>query len=329
MRKALLIIMAVVVALSALPVTFACYNGGWGHWWAWGYWRPHKTITYCTPECSITFTSAQTSDNEGSSTRPQDIADTSAYITGCGKTIVVTVNNAYPGYEGILDFCVKNNGSLPATIHITINNPNPPEYLQLDLTGEVQEGAVIQPCNTKCGHLVIHGIPQLLEVMGRTFTFTITITPECIPSDCETAYAYGGCNYAHCFRNWYLGHRFTKWGWTNGPLGPGHYEFAIYAGAGQCYLPKGENIGTLTVDYDGSTATVTYNITGSGYRMTETHLYVGNAPWPEKNGGDYTVAPGDYPYSHTLDNAIIDFYPPPPINVSGPIYIIAHAVVCP
>jgi hypothetical protein len=326
MRKALLIIVAVVVALSAIPITFACYNGGWGHW-GWGYWFPHKPPTCCTTDCSVAFYSVQTGDNEGNCSRPQDIANTSACITDCYKKIVVTVNNAYPGYEGIVNFCVKNKGSLPATITaITFNNPNP-GYLQLDLTGEVQEGVVIQPCNIICGHLLIYGIPQLPDAQNRTFTFTITINFECITGGCDTAYAYK-CGYAKCFKN--LGLGFSNWGWTNGPLGPGSYTFYLYAGVGSCNPTSDKKVGWLTVNYvnsrrNGATATITYHMY-SGFTMTETHLYVGNEILPSKNGG-YTVSPGQYPYSHTLNNASTDPYIV--TGLSGNIYIIAHALVCP
>lgn len=314
MRKAFLMMVAVVVALSILPVTFACYS------WGWGYWRPYKPVPCCTTDCQLSFTSVNAYDNEATFPEPKDVGDTTAYITDCGnKKIVVTINNAYPGYEGIVDFCVKNKGSLPATITaITINNPNP-GYLQVDLTGECVVGAVIQPCETKCGQLVIYGIPQQDDAQNRTFTFDITINYECIPKRCETAYAYGGC-YAHCFSKW----GFSQWGWTNGPLKPGSYTFYLYAGAGGCDPAKGKKVGWLAVNYNGSKAIVTYNMY-YGYKMTETHLYVGNEPLPRKNGS-YTVAPGQYPYSHTLDNASTDQYIV--TGLSGKIYVVAHAEVC-
>jgi hypothetical protein len=37
-----------------------------------------------------------------------------------------------------------------------------------------------------------------------------------------------------------------------------------------------------------------------------------------------TVAPGKYPYKHDLSGASSDSYT---VNITGPIYIIAHAVV--
>jgi len=326
MRKIVIIILALVVALAALPVSFACYNGGWGNWnW---FWKPYKPVYCCPTNCNLIFTEVTAYDNdETSSWEPKDVADTTACITCCGKKLTITIDNAYPGYEGIIDFCVRNTGSMAATI--TGITPDYPDstYLQIDLDGNVQKYTVIQPCSETCGQLVIYGIPQLEEAQDKDFTFDITINYECTcaPQNCDTAYAYGGCCYAHCFLNWYLGQRFSKWGWTNGPLDHGDYTFYIYAGAAKCDLWRGKKVGYLTIDYDGSTATVTYNITYPGYKMTETHLYVGSYPWPKKNG-DYTVAPGQYPYKHDPLNATEDDYTV--TGLSGPIYIIAHAVVC-
>jgi hypothetical protein len=59
--------------------------------------------------------------------------------------------------------------------------------------------------------------------------------------------------------------------------------------------------------------------------MDETHLYVGNNVLPKKNGS-YTVSPGQYPYSHDLNNAETDQYEV--TGLSGAIYVVAHAVVC-
>jgi len=321
MRKTVIIILALVVALGALPVTFACYNGGWGDWnW---FWRPHQPVYCCPTNCDLTLISVETGDNED----VKDVGDTTASITCCGKKLTITVDNAYPGYEGIIDFCVRNTGSMAATIiGITPNYPDP-ELLQIDLTGEIQPGTVIQPCQTKCGQLVIGGLAQE-GTQNRHFDFDITIDYNCtcVPGNCETAYAYGGCCYAHCFLNQYFGQSFNNWGWTNGPLPPSCRVrvFDIYAGAAHCDLWRGKKVGWLTVNYNGSTALVTYNMY-YGYKMDETHLYVGNQPWPRKNG-DYTVAPGQYPYSHNLNNASTDWYRV--TGLSGNIYIIAHAVVC-
>ncbi|GAJ09027.1 unnamed protein product, partial [marine sediment metagenome] len=126
---------------------------------------------------------------------------------------------------------------------------------------------------------------------------------------------------AHCFSEYGFG----NWGWSNGPLAAGSYTFDIYAGAGQCDINKGTLVGTLTVDYDGAEAIVTYNMY-AGYTMDETHLYVGTDPLPIKKNGGYTTAPGQYLYGHNLDDATTDSYEV--TGLSGDIYVVAHAVVC-
>jgi hypothetical protein len=325
MRKAIIIIMALVMALSALPVTFACYNGGWGNWHR--FWKPRQPITYCCQNyCNVIFTSVNADDNELTFTEPKDVGETTAVIKDCGKKLVITIDNAYPGYQGIVDFCIKNTGTMAATITgITTNYPDP-YYLQIDLTGEVQEGTVIAQCSTKCGQLVIDGIPQDKEAQNRTFTFDITIDYDCTctpPGDCETAYAYG-CSYCHHYATCFSYYNFSNWGWTNGPLPHGDYTFKIYAGAAQCDISKGTKVGYLTVHYHCSTAVVTYHMY-YGHKMDETHLYVGNEPLPKKNGS-YTVAPGQFPLKHDLNNASTDSYVVK--GLSGTIYVVAHAVVC-
>ncbi len=137
---------------------------------------------------------------------------------------------------------------------------------------------------------------------------------------CETGYAYGG-GYALCFSEY----DFSNWGWSNGPLSAGEYEFEIYAGVGGCEPADGTLVGTLTVDYDGATADVTYEM-NAGYTMTATHLYVGSEPLPRKKNGTYTTAPGQYPYGHNLVDAITDRYDV--TGLSGDIFVVAHADVC-
>ena len=106
MRKIVLIILAMVVALSALPITFACYNGGWGKWHR--FWKPQRTVYCCPTYCKVIFTSVEAYDNEETFTEPKEVAQTTASIQDCGEKLVITVDNAYPGYEGIVDFCIKN-----------------------------------------------------------------------------------------------------------------------------------------------------------------------------------------------------------------------------
>tara|TARA_E500000318_G_scaffold104327_1_gene110187 strand:+ start:845 stop:1927 length:1083 start_codon:yes stop_codon:yes gene_type:complete len=160
--------------------------------------------------------------------------------------------------------------------------------------------------------------PEAGEVMaivllptGRTQSIIVTIPLECDdeeePSGCETAFARG-TNGETCF----IGNGFNRWGWSIGPLADGTEEsYDVYAGAGQCDTSKGELVGTVDVSYIDGEVSVIYNIE-DGYVATETHTYAGSTMFPLDNG-EPTVAPGQYYIEE---------------NLSGDIYVIAHAVVC-
>ncbi|MFN5325523.1 MAG: hypothetical protein ACK5C5_11435 [Bacteroidota bacterium] len=164
---------------------------------------------------------------------------------------------------------------------------------------------------------------------GSIFSFTIDCDDEePPPANCETAFAYGNAS-ATCFLNIddpcdSPNNAFNRWGWSNGPYAPGTYTMPLYAGAGQCNLSNGTNVGTVTVNYSGSTVTVSYSLTGA-FNLDEAHVYVGNNVLPGPTC-DWTVAPGQYPV--VAENLSGTSYSTTFNNVSGSIYIVAHAVVC-
>ncbi|NGP76701.1 hypothetical protein G3570_08655 [Balneolaceae bacterium YR4-1] len=148
----------------------------------------------------------------------------------------------------------------------------------------------------------------------------------------ETAFAYNP-NYSTCFDEEIIANTtFPNWGWTNGPISDGFEDtFDIWAGAGQCDLSKGTLVGELFVSYSGGTLTATYNMTVTSpytnklYTMTTAHLYAGGDAYPT-NGGEYTVAPGQYTEVHDpLSN--LTTYTIEISGLSGAIYFIAHADV--
>lgn len=147
---------------------------------------------------------------------------------------------------------------------------------------------------------------------------------------CETAFARKTyVNHAYCFTELDMDSDgtpdFNRWGWSNGPLTEGTSTwYNLYASAGQCDPAKGVLVGRMDVHYYAGTVRIVMSVI-NGYTLDETHLYVGNTILPVKNG-KYTVAPGQYPYSHDLTNARADYYTIN--NVSGTIYVIMHAVVC-
>ena len=164
--------------------------------------------------------------------------------------------------------------------------------------------------------------------------FTIVLTCDCNGGggggggNCETAFSYDSY-YATCFldidEDGDGTGDFNRWGWTNGALVSGVYVHDIYAGAGQCDLSKGTLVGTMEVNYNGVNAIVTYSM-NAPYVMDETQLYVGNEILARDVNGEFTVAPGQYPYIHdSLGGVTSDSYT---VDASDNINVVAHATVC-
>jgi hypothetical protein len=139
---------------------------------------------------------------------------------------------------------------------------------------------------------------------------------------CSTAFARLD-GFEHCFDQF----GFSEWGWTNGLLGQGSYAFDLYSEALQCNINNGTLVGEVLVDYTNDEVTVTYNMFGD-YVLSLTSLYVGCTDIPTSNGAQ-TIAPSQYPYIQSLDDATTYTYV---IDVSSfpceGIYVIAHAEVC-
>lgn len=138
---------------------------------------------------------------------------------------------------------------------------------------------------------------------------------------CETLFAFGQ-DQSTCF----IDDDFSRWGWTIGPLEEGSYSFDLYGGAGQCDTEKGTFVGTLKVEYAAGTAKVDYMME-DGFDLSETHLYIGEVAYPTDKNGNPTVAPGQFPYNNgEVTDPSMDSYTV--TELSGPIYVIAHGVVC-
>jgi hypothetical protein len=165
-----------------------------------------------------------------------------------------------------------------------------------------------------------------------------------VPCD-ETAFAYGGTKeadyngtagatengtsldpFAHCFPD-DEEISATQWGWSNGKLGHGTYNFPLYAGAAQCNLSKGQLAGNVEIVYEGSTVTVTFTAAeGTSFLQedgkSETHLYVGANKMPDSG-----AAPGKYPNNNDVVSSTETEVVYQVTGVSGDIYVIAHAVM--
>src|SRR5690606_10204152 len=104
------------------------------------------------------------------------------------------------------------------------------------------------------------------------------------------------------------------------------YVLPLYAGAAHCDPTNGWGmIGTVTISYNSGTMVIAYS-TLPDYSLSEVHIYVGCEMFPVIKGKP-TVAPGQYTHNATgLDR---DYeYTVTFTGIEGPVYVIAHAVVC-
>jgi hypothetical protein len=157
---------------------------------------------------------------------------------------------------------------------------------------------------------------------GNTATKTVYVTRETeVYENCETMFARYDIN-SRCF----LEDGFNRWGWTN-KFSPRAepYTLTLYAGAAQCDVAKGTEVGKVIITYFGGNLKVEY-VMYQGYTMSEAHVYVGCEPYP-KLGNNQTVAPGQYTFNKSslgnLSGMTVNF-----TNVTGDIYIIVHGVSC-
>lgn len=143
---------------------------------------------------------------------------------------------------------------------------------------------------------------------------------------CNNACAFGDLN-AFCFNSYpsLIDHP-SKWGWTNGPLKAGAYDFDLVIEAGQCEISKGRVVGSVFIEYSEKIVSVSYVLVDMNYSLQKIHLYVGSQPFPLVNG-KYTCEPGSYPIvTNEIPNP---FYHKVLLDgFEGDIYVIANATVC-
>jgi hypothetical protein len=115
----------------------------------------------------------------------------------------------------------------------------------------------------------------------------------------------------------------NRWGWAINLTATGQTSYDIWAGAGLNDTAKGVKVGTLTVNWTGTNAVVTYTML-SGYYLKEVHLYAADAR-------PATTAPGQYGNLDSFEGAGASIYtfnvPLADTNAMDGVWLIAHAVV--
>jgi len=115
----------------------------------------------------------------------------------------------------------------------------------------------------------------------------------------------------------------SRWGWALRLTSPGTYVLDLWAGAGLNDTSKGKLAGNVTVEWNGTVATVTYNTTG-GYSLREVHIYA-------KDAKPTTTAPGQYGFTEYFDPTVTTFshsFVLEDLDGTPGVWLIAHAVVC-
>lgn len=114
----------------------------------------------------------------------------------------------------------------------------------------------------------------------------------------------------------------NRWGWAINLTSTGTTTYDIWAGAGLNNTANGTLVGTLTVDWNGTQATVKYDLY-DGYLLKEVHIYAEDAR-------PTTVAPGQYGHPDYFDPGIKSYtFTVPLADTDGVVgvWLIAHAVV--
>ena len=189
---------------------------------------------------------------------------------------------------------------------------------------------VVGEVNTTCGSGVVIGYAAPNGVGGA---YTYAAFPLCcsdtpvVLAGCETAFAKGGYVFvtdskANPEALPTLGLTKNRWGWAINLKATGTTTYAISAGAGLNKTSAGKQVGTLTIDYNGSQAKVTYSLI-AGVTMIEAHLYAGDAK-------PTTLAPGAYGNTAYFDTPASSHSFTVPLSDSNGdgVWLIAHAVVC-
>lgn len=153
------------------------------------------------------------------------------------------------------------------------------------LAGDYRISETLKPGWTQTSPL--NGVHEVtLPYEGDPLSYDFENEPDMVCYD-DTIWAYGGVDGAYTDgpaamvveNNTVEGNPSMNWGWTNQITGPGIYVFTLYRGAGQNNLDNGTPVGTLTVNFNGTQAAITYEV-AEPYTLSEAHLWVGETMLP-------------------------------------------------
>lgn len=116
----------------------------------------------------------------------------------------------------------------------------------------------------------------------------------------------------------------NRWGWAINLTAAGITSYDIYAGAGLNKVSNGIKVGTLTVNFTGTTATIAYALL-PGYLLEEIHIYASDTSPTSLAPGQFGLPMDGYDAGGAVTKTVFDI---PLVDTDGDgVWIIAHAVV--
>jgi hypothetical protein len=173
----------------------------------------------------------------------------------------------------------------------------------------------------------IHDGQRKLLLGAKDPETTVNVTKQDKAPGCHSAFAYFSKDKSICFKD--LGFD-ADFGWSSGLFVPSTipYSFDVYADAENCNVGQGELLGSLTLEYDGERAIVSYEATAAMY-LKETSTYVGKNFLP-LDGMIETSDPSKFPILHQhgmLAGSSVDAFEVTGFGNDG-ISIVAYATIC-
>jgi len=153
-----IIVMILMMALAALGVGYA-------------WWTEQLTATGTIQTGSI---DVQMEGVSYSTVDPLDIATCSSKLSGDGKSMTITIDNAYPDYVCTIDFSLTNHGSVPAKITDVSLPSSHPAYNVIPF-GELVARDWLNPSSPKPASFKVEINPGADQKSSYTFEVGIDI----------------------------------------------------------------------------------------------------------------------------------------------------------
>lgn len=153
-----IIVMMMMMALAVLGVGYA-------------WWTEQLTATGAIQTGSIDVRMENTTVEEGD---PLSVATCSGTVSADGKTLTVTIDNAYPGYTCGLNFGLTNYGTVPAKI-TGLKRPNSTTEYNINAAGELSLREGLNPAISKSASIAIEILEGAAQSTNYRFDFSMEI----------------------------------------------------------------------------------------------------------------------------------------------------------